>query len=969
MKTLRKVALFLLLFVPLGIFAQTVSGTVTEKSNGAPLPGVNVLVKGTTTGTTSDFDGKYQISANTGDILIFSYIGFKTVEITVSGGTLDVAMEEDAAKLDEVVVVGYGSSTKKDLTGAVESVSTKDFNGGAIAAPEQLLAGKTAGLQVIPPSGAPGSGGTIRVRGGTSSLSAGNNPLIVVDGVPLDQTGQGALNYINPNDIESFTVLKDASAASIYGSRATAGVVLITTKSGNAQTPLRFNYNSYISFGTNTDKVDVLSAEQFRQTVNQFGNANEIALLTDSNTDWQDEIYRTAVTSNHNFTVTKGFKNSSIRASLGYINQDGTLRGTNFERTSAAIKYVHRLLDNSLKIEGNIRGALVNDEFGNQGAIGAAIAFDPTKPIRSGNDAFGGFFEWTNTDGSPNTISPRNPLGLIELTDNSGNTRRVTGNLKLDYDIPYVDGLKATVNLGFDYNDFNGLSIVDPNSAATTQNGTTTVSDALNRNRLADLYLNYTTDIESIKSKIDVTGGYSYQRFFRSGRSVTTDGNGTVTAPTPFATQNSLISYFGRLNYSYDDRYLVTVNYRNDASSRLNPRDRRQGFGGVSVAWNLINEKFIQDSNIFSNLKIRAGYAETGQQEINQDFGYLPRFTTGDDQVRYQFGNEFVTTIRPEEFDPNIRWEISKTYNFGLDYGFFNNRLNGSVEVYFRDVEDVLNFISVPAGTNLSNALVTNIGNLENSGVEFTINAVPVQTEDFTWNANFNISFFDNEITKLTLTDDPSFQGNPTGGIAGGVGNTIQINSVGFEQNSYFVFQQVYDGAGNPIEGLYVDTNGDGQITPDDRVRFKSPNPNATIGFSSNFIYKKFDMSFTFRGSFGNYNYNNVASDRGNLAALTGANVISNVNTSFLETGFQNPQLFSDFYVQDASFVKLDNINLGYNFGKIFNDRADLRVYSTVQNVFTITDYDGLDPEVAGGIDNNFFPRARTFLLGLDVNF
>ncbi|MBU2525430.1 MAG: TonB-dependent receptor [Bacteroidetes bacterium] len=964
--------LMVFIFMPLGLMAQnSVTGTVTENATGGPLPGVNVVVKNTTKGTTTDFDGKYLLSGlNSGDVLVFSYVGFTAREITYTGqATIDVVMEEAANQLNEVVLVGYGSSTKKDLTGAVETVTSKDFNGGNIASPEQLLAGKTAGLQVIPPSGAPGSGASIRIRGGTSSLSAGNDPLIVVDGVPLDQTGRGALNYINSNDIESFTVLKDASAASIYGSRATAGVILITTKSGNAKAPLKFNYNAYVSFAEIEDKVDVLSADEFRNVVNQFGTPAQIALLGTENIDWQEQIYETAFTNNHNLTVSKGFDNSSLRASFGYMNQEGTLKKSYFERISGNIKYIHRLFDDKLKVEANVRGALVNDEFSNQGAIGAALRFDPTKPIRSGNDDFGGFFEWTNPDGSQNTIAARNPLGLIELTDNSANTQRSTGNLKVDYDIPYVAGLKITANGGYDYTEVDGTNFVLPEAAATTTQGNVNQSKSINRSRLFDTYLNYVKEFPALKSKIDATAGYSFQRFFRSGNSVNVRGDGVTERPVPFKTQNALESFFGRVNYSYDDRYLVSANIRSDKSSRLNPDDRTQAFGGVSVAWNLNNEAFLKDSKVISQLKLRGGYAETGQQEIGQDFGFLPRFTFGDDRVRFQFGDQFITTIRPEEFDANLKWETSQTWNIGLDFGFFNNRISGAIDLYWREVDDLLNFISVPAGTNLSNALITNVGSLENNGVEFTLNATPITNDNFTWNANFNISFFDDEITKLTLTDNPNFQGNPVGGIAGGVGNTIQINTVGFGQNAFFVFKQAFDAAGNPIEGVFEDINGDGQITPEDRRRFKSPNPDFTLGFSSDFTYKKWDASFTFRGSFGNYVYNNVDAASGNRREIFVSGALTNVSDSFLETGFEQQQLFSDFFVQDASFLKLDNINLGYNFGDILNGLAQLRVFSTVQNVFTITDYDGLDPEVPGGIDNNFFPRSRTFLFGVDVNF
>ncbi len=974
MKKMQKFILFLAFLIPLGMLAQTkVTGVVTEKGTGTPLLGVNVIVKGTTNGTTTDFDGNYQVTVRDGQTIVFSYVGFKTQEVLFTGQTsVNVALEEDASKLDEVVVVGYGSAVKKDVTGSVESVNADDFNGGAIVSPEQLIAGKTAGVQVTPPSGAPGSSSSIKIRGGVSSLAANSNPLIVVDGVPLDPASAG-LNYINANDIESFTVLKDASAASIYGSRATGGVILITTKTGKSGQPFNISVNHYTAVGDNFNEVNVLSSTQFRNLVTANGNPNQIAQLGSTSTDWQDEIYRGSLTSDTNVTVSGGFGNSNYRASVGYVKQEGTLQGSEVDRWTGSVKFIQRLLDDDLKIEANLLGSLLEDTFANTGAIGAAVSFDPTQSVFDPTSQFGGYTENVNADGTINTIAVRNPVGLLEQNSNIANTRRSTGSLKIDYTLPFFRDIKLTALGGYDYNEVEGNTFIPAEAASNfNQQGVTGFYETLNRNRLLDVYANYRKTFEDIKTTVDATVGHSFQRFYRSNISESTTGLG-VTNQFKSIGENALESYFGRVNVDYDSKYLLTLNIRNDISSRLNPDDRSDIFGGVSVGWNIIDENFMKDSKVFSQLKLRVAYGETGQQEVGQDYGYLPRYTTGDARVQYQFGYNtdgsprFVTTLRPEEYDENLRWERSKSINLGLDFGFFNDRLTGSVEVYERKVEDLLNFIPVPAGTNLSNALLTNVGNLENRGLEVSLNAAIVQNDNFSWNTNVNVSFFDNEITKLFLTDNTDSPGVLTGGIAGGVGNTIQINSVGHEVNSFYVFKQIYDAQGAPIEGAYVDINGDGTVDTDDRYRYKSPNADAVIGFSSNMQYGNFDFAFTMRASLGNYAYNNVASNTGNVQSLFGANSINNVNASILDTGFQNQQLFSDYYVQDASFLKLDNITFGYTIDNLFKD-ARMRVYVAGQNLFTITDYDGLDPEIDGGIDNNFYPRSRNILMGLNLN-
>jgi len=972
MRNFKQILLSMLMLLPFAMFAQqTVKGKVLEKSTGQPLPGVNIIVKGTTNGTTTDFDGTFNLDVKKQNaILVFSYLGYKTQEIAASNSLMTVSLVQNAQALNQVVIIGYGQTTKKDATGSIEKVSTKDFNKGAIASAGQLIAGKTAGVQVIPSDGTPGKGATIKIRGGVSSLNASNSPLIVIDGVPVDQQGP-ALNSINPNDIESFTILKDASASAIYGSRASGGVIIITTKSGKTNGAMKVNFNSYLSIATQADQVAVLSTSQFINAINTYGSASDIAKLGTANTNWQDKIFDTAYGTDNNLSISGGFKHSSYRVSLGYLNQDGLLKTSNVERTSLDAKYIQHLLKDNLKITANFKGAFVDDTFANQGAIGAAVRFDPTKPVFSGNSDFGGFYEWL--DGAvPLNLAPRNPVGLLKQNHSVAETRRTISNIQFDYKIPQVKGLRANLNLGYDYADVKGNFTIPAEAASNfLDKGLTGGNFELKRNVLVDFYLNYVKEFDKIDSKIDVTAGQSYQDFHRERSNFSIDGLGVENKPLPFATENSLVSYFGRANYTFKDKYLLTYTFRRDGSSRFAPKNRWGNFNSVALAWNISDENFLKDSKVLSNLKLRLGYGETGQQELSQgDFPYLAKYTPGDAKVRYEFGNTFFSTLRPEGFDENIKWETSDTYNIGLDYGFLNDRITGTVDVFYRTTRDLLNAVVPAAGSNLDNLIVTNVGDLKNNGVELSLNVKAFQNDDFEWNFNVNTSFLNNEITKLTASNDPTFIGNQTGdNISGGVGNKIQINTVGFGQNAFFVFKQVFDANGKPIEGVYEDLNGDGVININDRRQFHDPNADMLLGFTNYLRFKKMDLSFTLRASFGNYAYNNVASSLGNAFSLTTLNAIGNVSSSFLDTKFQNQRLFSDYYVQDASFLKMDNITFGYNFDKVFSKKMNLRLYSTVQNVFTITDYSGVDPEISGGIDNNFNPRPRTFLFGFNLNF
>lgn len=968
MKQIRQIILGLLFMFPLMMSAQTiVQGKVVDGASGAELPGVSVLVKGTTTGTATDFDGNFEITVDDANaVLVFSFIGYNNIEMTASSN-MTVSMVESAESLEEVILIGYGQTTKKDATGAVERVSSEEFNPGAIVSPEQLITGKSAGVNVVPPSGRPGEGGTIKIRGGVSSLSASNSPLIVIDGVPVDQDGP-ALNTINPNDIESFNILKDASATAIYGSRASNGVILITTKSGKMHQNFNINFDSKFSWGKAENKVDLLNKEEFIDAINGLNVPEAAALLTDDETDWQDQIYQTAFGTDNNLSFSEGFENSSYRISLGYLFQEGILKTSEYNRKTAALNFRQNLFDNSLKMDFNIRGSFAQDEFANEGAIGSSVSMDPTKPVFSGNENYGGYWEWLNANGSPNNLSPRNPLGLLNQFSSHAGTDRFIGNAKFDYSLWFLEGLSIVANFGFDYAEVDGYNQTLASSASGFYNkGTQGVYDSMRRNTLADIYLNYVQTFNDVH-RFDIMLGQSFQDFYRENSSFNEDGDGTVRE-SEYASTNSLLGYIARLNYGYDNRYLLTFTYRRDGSSRFAPENRWGNFYSGALAWNISEEAFLRDSETISTLKLRLGYGETGQQEIGSDFGYLPVYLLGQENVRYPFGDSYINTLRPAGYDAGIKWEETATYNIGLDFGFFMDRVTGSLEYFKSESSDILNTVAPPAGSNLSNSLYTNIGDLDKQGVEFTLNGDVVRSEDFTWNLMFNATWLENEIKKLNAVDDPTSPGLATGGISGGVGNTIQTHKVGYPQSSFLVYQQVYDDNGNPIEGVYVDTNEDGVITDADKRIFNSPNPDWLLGLSSYMTYRNFDLNFTMRASLGNYAYNNVASANGNQDNLYDLGTIRNAHASILETNFTNPQYWSDYYVQDASFLRMDNITLGYNFSNIKNGDVRLRVYSTVQNVFTITEYDGLDPEINGGIDNNFYPRPQTLLFGFNVNF
>lgn len=969
---------------------KVVSGRVTDVT-GNGIPSVTVSVKGTNAGTSTDTAGRFSLNVPAGShSLVFSSVGYQSQEVAVGDRTsIGVTLQTTTGNLNEVVVVGYGTARKKDLTGSVTAITAKDFQKGQITTPEQLIAGKVAGVQITSNGGAPGAGSTIRIRGG-ASLNASNDPLIVIDGVPVDNGDiKGAANplsMINPNDIETFNILKDASAAAIYGSRASNGVIIITTKKGRSGQP-RFNFNTQLSVGTPANKVDVLSADEFRSYVNANGATDQKNYLGTANTDWQDEIYQTAIGTDNNLSMSGGFKNIPFRVSLGYLNQAGILRTGKLQRGSAGLNLTPQLFDNHLKIDLNLKGSLSNTRFADEGAIGNAVTFDPTQPVYSGSKRFSGFFEYLDPTSQTGLrgLAPINPMGQLLQRHNESDVQRSIGNVVFDYKFHFLPDLRANLNLGYDVSKGEGTTLIN-DSAAGMYRRYKDVNGKLHggennqyrqdkQNSLMEFYLGYAKDLRSIRSRVDAIAGYAYQDFLTKNYEYPdlTYDDSVVSKPNyPFdKPRYTLISFYGRLNYSILDRYLLTATIRRDGSSRFNADNRWGTFPSFAFAWRLKEESFLKNSKLFSDLKLRFGYGETGQQSGIGLYDYISYYNLSENDARYQLGDQFYNMYRPGGYFANRRWEQTATTNVGLDYGFLNNRITGSVEYYYKNTTDLLNEIPQSAGTNFSNKIVANVGSMENRGIEFNIGAEPIRNQNMTWSVNFNTTYNKNKITKLTVSDDPAYLGNRFENV-GGTGRNIKVHSVGYPAGSFFVYQQVYDKkTGQPIEGLYEDRNRDGVINDKDLYRYKSADPDVFMGFSTNVTYKKWNGGLVMRANLGNYVYNRVNAGIGQRSNVFGTGFLRNAYADILSSGLTGTKgefFFSDYYVQNASFLKMDNINIGYNLGKVFTG-GNLRLNFNVQNVFTITKYDGLDPEIANGIDYRFYPRPRTFVFGANLDF
>ena len=988
--TRKILSVLLMIALTTTVWAQerSVSGKVTDSEDGTGIPGVNVVEKGTSNGTITDISGDFRLTVANDATLIFSFVGYVTQEITVGNQTnIDVSMSSDIVELANVVVIGYGSVQKKDLTGSVASIKSEDFNKGVNASASDLLVGRVAGVQITTDGGAPGTGASIRIRGG-SSLSASNSPLFVVDGLILSSDGisglRNPLSMINPDDIESMTVLKDASATAIYGSRASNGVIIIQTKRGKKGQGLSVSYSGNVGASILPKTLDVLTGDEYRQIVADRvaagdGNlpSNAVSLLGTENTDWQDEVFRTGWSTDHNISVSGDLMDIPYRASVGYLNQNGVLEKSNFQRTSLSIGLDPTFMQDHLKVTINARGTFAKNDFSNQGAIGNAVFFDPTRPIYSGNSNWGGYYYWPSASDPtlPITLATRNPVAALDLIDNTADVNGFIGNLELEYKLHFIPDLKAKLNLGTSNSETTGVNIESPDAPWTYDpingNGTYNPYSSKNTNDLLEAYLTYSKNLTGMSSKVEIVGGYSWQHFWNSSSSSNLNYTQDVDLRQPVRDKSEvyLVSFFGRLNYSLKEKYLLTLTIRRDGSSRF-VENHWGNFPSAAFAWRIKDEGFLANSTVISDLKLRLGYGQTGQENIGPSYPALARVTYSDDKASYQFGNTYVNTIRYEGFDANLKWETTETYNAGLDFGLIDNKLQGSIDYYKRNTTDLLNTIPVPIGTNFTNELLTNIGSLENEGFEAALDAVVVDNASLRWDLGMNLAYNENKITKLTAVEDPNYLGVLVGGISGGVGSTVQVHSVGSPANSFFVYEQVYDQNGNPVEGLYVDQNNDGIINDIDRLKYKNPRPKVSMGFSTSVSYNNLSLVMNARANFGNYNYNNVSSNAGiyqNLYYSQG--YFNNVTSDITEANFSGAQYVSDYYVTDASFFRMDNMTLSYRLNNFLTDKINLNISLTGQNVFVITKYEGLDPEVNGGIDNNIYPRPRIILLGFNVQF
>ena len=972
----------LLLMGCLQLLAQTrtVKGEVTDAQNGEALIGATVTVEGEKGGTVTDFDGNFslQVSSSAKKIKV-SYIGYIDKILTISDN-MQVKLESDSKALADVVVIGYGTARKSDLTGSVATVKAKDFNKGLVSSPEQLINGKVSGVQIMSNSGSASAGSTIRVRGG-ASLNASNDPLIVLDGVPLEQGGisgnsSNFLSMINPSDIESMTVLKDASSTAIYGSRASNGVIIITTKKGQ-QGGLKVNFNTTNSMQTRAQMVDMLGHDDFVNVINQYGTDNQKSLLGNANTDWNDEVYRTAFGTDNNLSLSGSIgKYLPFRVSAGYYNQSGLVRKDNVERWTGNVVLTPSFFQDHLKLTINAKGTLNNNSFNNGGAVWAAATFNPTIPVYSGNNSYGGFNEALDADGYPVNAGVKNPRGLVDLYDSKSKVSRFIGSMDVDYKVHFLPDLKLHATIGADYAKGDGTIYV-PGYAAQSFNKDESLSGSdykygpqKNENRLLTLYANYAKYFENIKSNVDLTAGYDYQ-FWKSTTPLyyTKSAAGTTLSTVKASDyRHVMLSYYGRVNYSFDGKYLLTATVRRDASSRFSKDTRWGTFPSVALGWTLTEEPWLKDNKVISNLKLRASYGVTGQQEGIGNYNYLPVYTSSVTGAEALINGQYITTYRPEAYVSDLKWETTTSWNFGLDFGFLNGRIGGAIDFYTRKTKDLLASVPTAAGTNFSKTILTNVGNVDSKGIEVSLNATPIQTKDWEWNLSYNFTWQNMKVKNLSLT-----QGGSQTNVK--VGPSIdayqfQVLSEGYEPYMFYVYHQLYDSeTGKPIEGAYADLNGDGEINDADLYRYHSPAPKYIMGLSTSLRYKQLTLGMSFRANIDNYVYNGMGMSTGAWETVSYNNSqLNNLNASFLKTGFKTRQYLSDYYVENASFLKLDNLSLSYNIGKI-NKWASLTVSAMVQNVFTITGYSGTDPEVPNGMDNSFYPRPRTYSVSLGLQF
>lgn len=982
----------------------TVTGIVNDAVSGESILGANILEKGTGNGTITNLDGKFSISVSPNATLVVKYVGYKPQEILVAGQkNLVIKLEEDAVAINEVMVIGYGTVRKNDATGSVTAIKPDAMNKGLTTNAQDLIMGKIAGVNITTGGGTPGGGATIRIRGG-SSLNASNDPLIVIDGLAMDNEGikgvANPLSAINPNDIESFTVLKDASATAIYGSRASNGVIIITTKKGEKGSKPRVSYEGNVSVSSVKKTLSVLSADQFRSYVDSLyaDKPNILSKLGSSNTDWQKQVYQTAISQDHNISVIGGLKNMPYRFSVGYTNQNGIVKTSNFERYSGAFNLSPTLFEDHLKINLNAKGMVVNNRFADGGVVGSATAMDPTQPVKSTDDIyvrnFGGYYQWYLTDSqtgitSGNSNAVKNPVATLNQKRDVSNAKDFIGSADFDYKVHFLPELKLHLNLGMEKATGIQTLYVDSLSASDTHHGRRGWEEIDKLNQSLSYYMQYAKEIGA--SKFDVMGGYEWQKFYREKyneyEGLETDivdtktghiGGYSYEGGITSKNVNFLVSFFGRINYSLKDKYLATFTLRRDGSSFFSAENRWGLFPAAALAWKINEEDFLKNNNYISDFKLRLGYGVTGQQNINQgDAPYMPVYSVSKSGALYPLGEngEYVTTYKPVRYNSNLRWEQTATYNAGIDISFFDSRIAGAVDYYHRVTTDLLNEVEIPGLANFSNRLMSNVGSLKNDGVEFSVNAKAITTKDLTWDIGYNVTYNKNKIIKLNrgTTESSAVE---TGGISSGTGNNIQAHAVGHAASSFYVYQQIYDSiTGKPMAGKFVDRDENGVINVDDRYFYKKPTADVTMGLSSKIIYKNFDLGISLRASLGNYVYNDVAASHANISVsnVYSAEAFTNIQTSALETNFTGNNLGdyfkSDYYVQEASFIRCDNITFGYSIKNLFKIISSGRLYATVQNPFVITNYKGLDPEIYGGIDNNIYPRPIITMIGLSLNF
>ena len=982
-------------------FAQTrtITGKVVDETN-QPLPGAVVKIKGTQISAPADANGNYRLAttANGEITLQANFVGYAVSEqvVTISGNTtVNFRLLPESRSLNEVVVIGYGSVLKKDLTGSVATVTAKDFNTGAITSPDQLIQGKVAGVSIISNSGAPGAGTTIRIRGG-ASVNGSNDPLIVIDGVPLASGGiSGAaspLDLINPDDIESFSILKDASAAAIYGNRASNGVILITTKKGQSG-KAQINFNSQASVGTLPKEAPVLSPAQFRAYIianDTTASKKYVSLLGNASTDWQKQIYQTSFSTNNNISVSGTAGKLPYRVSAGYDDQNGILKTSEMQRYTGSVALTPTFFKDHLKLNFNFLGSQAKFRYANEGgAIGSANNFNPTLPVYSGNSKFGGYYELLDPSAADGlkALAPLNPVGLLYENNNRSTVYRAITSLAIDYKVHFFPDLHVNINLSYDGSNGSGYDIVpgyaassypgSPDANGVTQTGSNSKYKSVTGNSLAEGYLSYTHDFKEIKSHVNLVAGYSTAVFKNTSYSYYTYfANGEVNPASAYSypyyiNQFDLTSGYARLNYAYDDKFLLTGTIRSDVSTKFAPGSRTGNFPSVAGAWVISREDFLKNDKVISNLKLRLEYGVTGNQDGIGDYDYLSDYALSNTTARYQFGNTFYQAYRPGAIVPRT-WEQTATTNAAVDFGFFNERLTGSLDFYHRNTKNLLFTIPQAAGANFTNTITGNVGNMTDDGIELGINAKLMDSKDISWSVGLNATLDRNKITNLQQIPNPNFPGIQAGGISGGTGNYIQILQKGLAKGTFYVYQQVYGTNGKPLDNVVVDRNGDGIINNQDLYTYHNSNPQEYFGLSSDFRYKKWNFGFVARASLGNYVYNNVASATGiQRNFLNPLGIIENGSSDVLNSNFSgngSNSVLSDYYVQNGSFIKMDNMHIGYNFGKVIKGTHNLSISGNVQNVFTITDYKGVDPELSSGIDNNLYPRPRTFVLGLNLS-